>query len=383
MFLDVGEQFRRLYRRPGSGGGALTVLLGGEPVVDVWAGTRDLDGDLPWERDTMALSFSTTKGVSATVLHRLVDRGLLDVRAPVADYWPAFGANGKQDITVTDLLTHRAGLHDVRHLIDDPTDVLDHLRMERLLAEAEPTIEPGTQSAYHGFTFGWLASGLARAITGEDMRDLFRSELAEPLGVDGLHLGVAEDDEATAARVAPLHDHGLSLASLLGSPLNLVPFVGRVADSLYVERFDQLLAEPEHPALHAQMPAVNGCFTARSLATLYATLAAGGTLHGVRLLDAATVQQAVRPVVRGRDAVLGIPMYWRLGYHAAFTAGRASRTAFGHYGYGGSGAWGDTMAGLAVGFVTNRLGSGTTPIADSRLLRLNSSITSAATRLAA
>ena len=382
-FLDVGEQFRRLFRRPGSGGGALTVLLDGEPVVDVWAGTRDLDGELPWERDTMALSFSTTKGVTATVLHRLVDRGLLDARAPVAEYWPEFAANGKQDVTVTDLLTHRAGLHDVRHLINDPTDVLDHLLMERLLAEAAPTIEPGTQSAYHGFTFGWLASGLARAVTGSDMRELFRSELAEPLGLTGLHLGVAEDDGDTLARVAPLHDRGLSLASLLGSPLSIVPFVGRVADALYVEAFDELLTGPEQPALHAQMPAVNGCFTARSLATLYATLAAGGTLHGVRLLDAATVQQAVRRVVRGRDAVLGIPMHWRLGYHQAFTAGRGSRTAFGHYGYGGSGAWGDTMAGLAVAFVTNRLGSGTTPIGDSRLLRLNNAITNAATRAAA
>ncbi len=382
-FLDVAEQFRRLFRRPGSGGGALTVLLDGEPVVDVWAGTRDLDGDEPWQRDTMALSFSTTKGVAATVLHRLADRGLLDVHAPVAEYWPAFAANGKQDVTVTDLLTHRAGLHDVRHLVNRPTDVLDHHLMEELLAAAAPSMTPGRHSAYHGFTFGWLASGLARAVTGQDMRDLFRTELAEPLGLDGLHLGVAEDDEATDARVAALHDHGLGLASLLGSRLSLVPAVGRVADALYVEDFDQLLAEPARPAVHAQMPAVNGCFTARSLATLYATLANGGSLHGVRLLDAATVQRAVRRVVKDRDAVLGIRMHWRLGYHQAFTATGASRTAFGHYGYGGSGAWADPMSGLAVAFVTNRLGSGTTPIADSRLLRLNGRIHEAVGRLAA
>lgn len=382
-FLDVAEQFRRLFRRPGSGGGALAVMLDGEPVVDVWAGTRDLDGTQPWERDTMALSFSTTKGVAATVVHRLVDRGLIDVQAPVAEYWPDFAANGKQDVTVTELLTHRAGLHDVRHLVNRPTDVLDHHLMEELLAAAAPTIEPGTQSAYHGFTFGWLASGLARAVTGRDMRDLFRTELAEPLGLDGLHLGVAPDDVATDARVAQLHDHGLGLASLLGSPLSLVPAVGRVADALYVEDFDELLVEPERPAVHAQMPAVNGCFTARSLARLYATLANGGTLDGVRLLDAATVQRALRRVVKGRDAVLGIRMHWRLGYHQAFTTTGGSRTAFGHYGYGGSGAWADPMSGLAVAFVTNRLGSGTTPIADSRLLRLNGRIHDAVGRLAA
>lgn len=328
----------------------------------------------------MALSFSTTKGVTATVIHRLVDRGLLDPAAPVASYWEAFAANGKQSITVAELLSHRAGLYDVRHLVSDPADVLKHQVMEQLLAAAAPTEVPGSHSGYHGFTFGWLASGLARAVTGKDMRELFRTEVAEPLGLDGCVLGVDPSDEATEARVAHLHDHGLGLASLLGSPINALPFINRVADALYVEDFDQFLAEPEHPALYAQMPAVNGCFTARSLATMYATLGNGGTLDDARLLDPATVEQAIRPVVRDRDRVLGIRMRWRLGYHQAFTAGRGSRTAFGHYGYGGSGAWADPRSGLAVGFVTNRLGSGTTPIADSRLLRLNARILQAAER---
>lgn len=382
-FLDVAEQFRRLFRRPGSGGGALAVFQDGVPVVDIWAGTKDLDGEQPWQRDTMALSFSTTKGVASTVIHRLVDRGLLDLEAPVTEYWPEFGANGKQHVTVTDLLTHRAGLHDVRHLVGGRADVLSHLVMEQLLAAAKPTIEPGTQSAYHGFTFGWLVSGLARAVTGQDMRDLFRTELAEPLGLDGLSLGVADGDEVTNARVAQLHDRGLSLASLLGSPMSNLPFVGRVAEALYVEGFDELLAEPERPAVHAQMPAANGVFTARSLARLYAVLAAGGSLDGVRLLDPASVERLATRHVRDRDAVLGIKMHWRLGYHAAFTTGRGSKTAFGHYGYGGSGAWCDPRSGLAVAFVTNRLGSGTTPIADSRLLRLNARITEAVDRIAA
>lgn len=380
-FVDVAERFRRLFRRPGSGGGGLAVRVDGVPVVDVWAGTTDLAGEDPWERDTMALSFSTTKGVASTVVHRLVDRGLVDPSAPVARYWEDFAAGGKGGITVAELLSHRAGLHDVGRLIDQATDVLDHLGMEKRLAAAEPTIRPGGRPAYHGLTYGWLVSGLARAVTGLGMRELFRREVAEPLGLDGCTLGHDPDDEQTAARIAPLHGRGLSLASLLGGPAGRLPALRRVSEALYVEHFDRLLVDPPFPALHAEMPAVNGCFTARSLATLYATLAAGGSLDGVDFLRPATVRRATAPAARGRDAVLGIPMRWRLGYHQAFSAGTSPRNGFGHYGYGGSGAWADPSGRLAVGFVTNRLGSGTTPIADSRLMRLNAAILTAAARV--
>lgn len=380
-FVDVAEQFRRLYRTPRSGGGAIAISLHGEMVVDLWAGTRDLDGELPWERDTVALSFSTTKGPAATVVHRLIDRGLVDPSAPVAEYWGDFAAEDKHRITVAQLLSHRAGLHDVGRLLEDPTDVLDHHLMEKRLAAARPSVRPGRRSGYHGFTFGWLLSGLARAVTGQDMRDLFRTELAEPLGLDGLLLGHAVDDEEAAARTAQLLPTGLSLAALLGSPFGRLPGVRRVAEALFVDGFDELLVEPPYPATHAQMPAVNGLFTARSLARLYAALAAGGTLDGVQLLSPTTVRGATWQVSRGRDYVLGIPMRWRLGYHQAFVAGRSPRNAFGHYGYGGSGAWADPDAELAVAFVTNRVGSGTTPVADSRLLRLNSTILDALERV--
>lgn len=380
-FIDVAESFRRLFRRPGDGGGALAVRVRGETVLDVWAGTRDLDGAQPWERDTMALSFSTTKGVTSTVLHRLVDQGLLDVDRPVADYWEEFGANGKDRITVRHLLSHRAGLHDVGALLDHPSDVLDHLRMEKLLAGARPTVRPGRQSGYHGFTYGWLAAGLARAITGKDMRELFQQEIAEPLDLDGLVLGVAEGDEATRSRVADLHDSGLSLAALLGSPLASLPGVRRVAEALFIDGFDRMLVDPPYPALFAQMPAVNGCFSARSLATMYAALAGGGSVDGTRFLDGATVQQAASAGSRGRDYVLGLKMRWRLGYHQAFAGRSTPGSAFGHFGYGGSGAWCDPASGVAVGFVTNRLGTGTTPIADSRLIRLNAKVLGALDRL--
>ena len=133
--------------------------------------------------------------------------------------------------------------------------------------------------------------------------------------------------------------------------------------------------------LFAQMPAVNGVFTARALATMYGALANGGTVDGTELLSRRTVHEAGRVVTRDRDYILGLRMRWRLGYHQAFTGLRSPRRAFGHFGFGGSGGWADPSSGISVGFVTNRLGTATTPMADARLIRLGSLITSAATRL--
>ena len=315
------------------------------------------------------------------MIHRLADRGLIDLSAPVADHWPAFAAGGKTEITVADLLTHRTGLHDVGRLLDTPSDVLDHQLLEKRLAAATPTVRPRSRSGYHGFTFGWLASGLARAVTGSDMRDLFRDEIAAPLGLDGLRLGIDPTDDEALARAATLLPTGLSLVGMLGGPAGQLPGVRRVREALYVERFDMLLTEPPMPVVGAQMPAVNGFFTARDLATMYAALAAGGSLDGVRLLGPAALARATSRVGRGRDYVLGIPMGWRLGYHQPMVAGRSPQRAFGHYGYGGSGAWADPDRQLAVAFVTNRVGSGTTPIADSRLIRLNGRILDAVARV--
>ena len=157
------------------GGGALAVYLDGEPVVDIWTGWSDRRGNRHWNADTGAMVFSATKGVAATVIHRLADRGLIDYDAPVAEYWPEFGANGKSAITVRDALRHRAGLSQLNGVTK--ADMLDHLAMEERLAAAPLSWLHG-KPAYHAFTFGWLSSGLARAITGVGMRELIRPEVA-------------------------------------------------------------------------------------------------------------------------------------------------------------------------------------------------------------
>src|SRR5262245_53819355 len=185
-FAKAVHAFAKLFGAPRMGGGALAVYIAGRKVVDVWTGWADRDGTQQWAADTGALAFSATKGLTSTVIHRLADRGLLSYDTPVAQYWPEFGANGKSALTVRDVMAHRAGLS---RLKDVPArGFLDARAMEERLAAA-PVDRLIGHSAYHALTYGWLMSGLARAVTGKSMRELFGSELAEPLDTDGVHLG--------------------------------------------------------------------------------------------------------------------------------------------------------------------------------------------------
>ena len=148
-FAPVTEKVQQLMaKKSAEGGMAVAVYHHGELVVDAWTGVRSAAGD-PWERDTMSMSFSTTKGVVATIVQRLVDQGLLDYDAPVATYWPEFAAAGKDTITLRHLLTHQAALHDVRAIAGSAEDLIDWQHMTKLLAEAEPKWEIGTRSSYH------------------------------------------------------------------------------------------------------------------------------------------------------------------------------------------------------------------------------------------
>jgi CubicO group peptidase (beta-lactamase class C family) len=363
-FEPVARAFGRIVGRR-EGGGALTVRMRGETVVDLVTGYADGAGTRPWTPDTLAISFSTTKGVASTVVHRLADRGELAYDEPVATYWPEFAAGGKERVTVRHLLTHRAGLHSVRAVAKRAEDLLDHVAMEEKLA-ARVVRAPTERSAYHAITYGWLVAGLARRLTGHGLADLARIEVTEPLGITGLHIGVP--DEAREFVAEPV---GSGLRQF-GSTADFTrPLWGRyrvsrtTIDALHVPGFHRLFEGSDPPIWHTEMPAVNGVISARALADMYAPLANGGAgfLARDRVHDLGRVQ------VRNRDAVLGVQMRWRLGYHQAFGSG--GYMAFGHYGYGGSGGWADPQTGLSAGFVTNRIGSLTTPLGDLNLFRLN------------
>jgi CubicO group peptidase (beta-lactamase class C family) len=334
------------------GGGALAVYLDGQPVVDVWTGRADRAGRIPWTADTAPMVFSATKGLASTVIHRLADRGLIDYDAPVAEYWPEFGANGKSEMTVRTVMRHEAGLSGLRGASQE--DLLDHVKMEERLAAASPGRLLG-KPAYHAMTYGWLMSGLARAVTGKGMRTLIREELAEPLGTDGMHLGRPPADAPTrvAQIITPQHivgnrlvkDVTYKVASELASLSGLyraIYFKGVMA-----------AVQGEIPLLDTEMPAANGVCTARALARMYGAIANGGEIDGRRFLSRGIVAGLTGTPNRRLDRNIFVPLSFHMGYHSVPMPGKPG--GFGHVGMGGSFGWADPSSGLAFSFVHNRL----------------------------
>jgi CubicO group peptidase (beta-lactamase class C family) len=373
-FWLVARALDQQVRRSG-GGAAVCVYHRGRKVVDLWAGERDGAGQ-PWASDTMAMSFSTTKGVVSTALHVLADRGEFAFEDRVAKFWPEFAQCGKASITVRDVLSHRAGLPQIRPLLDRAERILDWEYMTEALAEAPPQLAPGGACAYHAFTFGWLAGEILQRVSGQPLGEAVRSLLAEPLGLDGCYIGApAEAKLRAAALLRPRRGPVVGLIAskrLMGGLDRVYRAVGIPISPLLIQSAllpgdgDDLFFDPR--ILDTPIPAANGLFTARSLARIYAMLAEGGTLDGVRLLSRRSVTRASQVQTRERDRVLLLPMHWRLGYHSAFTTRGRVQTGFGHFGYGGSGAWCDPEQRLAMAMVTNQVAGG--PFGDVRIARL-------------
>ncbi len=374
-FEDVARVFRRQLRRT-TGGAALAIYHRGELVVDLWGGRRT--DDEPWQRDTLAMCFSTTKGIVSTALHVLADRGQIDYDAPVASYWPEFAQHGKAGITVRHVLTHSAGLHRMRTLVDGAHRMLDWDYMVGALERAVPAYEPGSKHGYHALTYGWLVGELIRRVSGRPVAQFITEELARPLGLNGLFVGCPPDQRGRVAPLAPMaaplgRRLGLQPGAVMGGPVGRVPaLVGlpvsprRFVNAMLPRGIEDVLWGPE--VMDAAVPAANGFLTAQSLAKLYAMLAGGGQIGGVRLLSPATVKRISVVESHGPDLVLVLPMSWRLGYHSAFTTRGTVPGAFGHFGFGGSGGWADPNQNLALAMVCNR--GGGTPIGDARLAAL-------------
>ncbi|WP_067574274.1 serine hydrolase domain-containing protein [Nocardia acidivorans] len=373
-FTGPVRAFARLFARYVRTGGALSVHLRGEPVMRIWTGTADAAGEIPWTQETSALTFSTTKGITSMVVHRLADRGLLDYDAPVAEYWPEFTAGGKHSITVRDLLAHRAGLSDLRRVLEEPGDVLDHVLMEHRMAAATPDWTRGLP-IYHAVTFGWLLGGLCRAVTGQTMAELYRTELAEPLGITGLSLGRPADDALVADLVGPSLD---LTGTRLGKPITAaavrVPFVGKVISSMHFTEGERALSGPVPKLSYSENGAATGVFTAEAIASVYSVLANDGSRGNTRLLSPATSRALIRSTNTSPDP--NRLTFWHLGYHPFPTVG--APRALGHMGLGGSGGWADPDSGLSVGFVHNRLDLVRLPLDMTLMSLLLPSITSAA-----
>jgi CubicO group peptidase (beta-lactamase class C family) len=326
------------------------VFIDGRPVVDVWTGWSDRAGEEAWTADTGAMVFSATKGVAAAVVHRLVDRGLLSYDEPVATYWPEFGANGKADITVRDVLRHRSGLSHLKGVRSE--ELLDHELMEQRLAAATVDRLRGWP-AYHALTYGWLLSGLTRAVTGKGMRQLIREEVARPLDTDGLHLGRPPADAPTRAAqiLAPQNSRVNPVFDFVAPKVAGLPLSGAFGAMFFpgIKSFVQ----GDIPFLDGEVPAANGVVTARGLAKMYAAIANEGSIDGTQFLSAELVRGLVGNPRPWPDLNIVVPMPFHLGYHESPIPGLLK--GFGHMGLGGTLGWADPASGSAYAFVHNRL----------------------------
>lgn len=352
-FSSVREAFAKNFEGGLEVGASFAATLDGKFVVDIWAGYADAAQTRPWQRDTIVNVFSTTKPMTALCALMLVDRGLLDLDAPVARYWPEFAQAGKESIPVRYLLSHQAGLA----AIDEPLPqeaLFDWDRTVVALAAQKPLWDPGTQSGYHVLTFGWLVGEVVRRITGKSLGTFFREEVATPLNAD-FHIGLAEEHEPRVARIIPPESPPFEPGSLLEKA------------STNPRGYTPDLANTNSRAWRAaEIPASNGHGNARSVARVMAVLACGGELEEVRLLTLSTIEKAIEEQYYGTDVVLGLPIRWGLGF--ALTSnempmGPNPRT-FGWGGWGGSLALVDLDARLSFSYVMNKLG----PLEDTRAI---------------
>ncbi len=353
-FGAVREAFEENFGARDELGAAVTVLLGGETVVDLWGGWADEARTRRWERETLVNVWSTTKGATALCAHVLADRGLLDLDAPVAGYWPEFAAAGKGGVLVRHLLSHRAGLAGLRepHTIEDLYDW--DLTCARLAA-MEPWWEPGTRSGYHAMTYGFLVGEVVRRITGQLPGAFLRQEVTGPLGID-FTIGLPEEEAGRAAEV--VHPRAASTSEQAAvfaqmEPVALAALINPVVGAVHANT----------PAWRAaEIPAANGHGTARGVAALYGILAGGGEFAERRILSPEAAERVREGQGSCRDLVLGAGFkndtevalgLWLSGENGSY--GPNAR-AYGHDGFGGSCGLADPDAGLGMGYVMNRMG---------------------------
>jgi CubicO group peptidase (beta-lactamase class C family) len=360
-FAGVRAEFARNFAARNEVGASVCVTVDGETVVDLWGGVADPATGRAWERDTIGVVWSCTKGATALCAHVLVSRGEIGLDVPVAEYWPEFAKQGKDAITVRMLLAHQAGLAAFREPIPDDGYCDWDLVVDRLAAQ-EPLWQPGARHGYHALTFGHLVGEVVRRVSGQSLGTFFRTEIAEPLGLD-FWIGLPEEHEG---RVAP------TIAAVPGPDDPLPSFYQvaltdptSIAHKVLVHSGALLLPGfVDERATHAaEIPSANGVTNARALAGMYAALANPdrGIVDDEAIATMGTVASAT-----SLDATMLVPTRFALGFVKSMDnrhldgADRdgvvLSERAFGHVGMGGSLGFADPGARLSFGYTMNRQG---------------------------
>lgn len=368
-FEELAEVFEHNFELHDEVGAGFSLYVDGDEVVDLTGGVADSEGR-PYDENTLQLVFSTTKGITAMCAHLLVQRGELDLDAPVAKYWPEFADQGKADIPVRWLLCHRSGLIDTDRSLSIE-EALDWETVTSALAASKPAWEPGTMHGYHAVTFGWLVGEVVRRVSGVSIGAFVQREFSEPLDAE-FWIGLPDAEQHRVAPLVPMTAiAGMEIPMMAAeegsgddaTPAGLIEMLdmllgpGNLAGKALSAPGGALAAEQvwnEPRVRSAQIPAANGVTNAASLARIYA--ATVSKVDGHQILDDATVRTAVEPQVNGPDAVLMFPIPFALGFMAhsdmsPFLGGRS----FGHYGAGGSVGFADPDRRVAGGYVMNKM----------------------------
>jgi CubicO group peptidase (beta-lactamase class C family) len=329
---------------------SLVVDVDGRTVADVHGGFADAARTRPWEADTIVNVWSTTKTVTSLAMLMLADRGLVDVDAPVARYWPEFAAHGKEGVLVRHVMSHTSGVA----AWNSPfafSDLYDLERSTAALAAQAPWWEPGTASGYHALNFGHLLGEIIRRVTGKSLRRFVDEEIAGPLGAD-FQIGARPADWGRCAEIIPPPPLPFDLASLDPDSVLVKVATGPVADPT---------APNTAPWRQAEIGAANGHGNARSVARILSVLALGGTADGVRLLSPATIELIFREQSHGTDLFLGVPMRFGIGYGLPEPTGvpfvPEGRVCF-WGGWGGSLIIADTDRRTTISYMMNQMQPG-------------------------
>jgi CubicO group peptidase (beta-lactamase class C family) len=291
--LDSGEEL----------GASLVLDIDGDLVIDLFGGFRDEARTVPWTQDTITNVWSSTKTVTSLAALMLVDRGLLDVDAPVAAYWPEFGAAGKQDILVRHLMSHASGVS----ALDQPAvaeDLYDWDKATSRMAAQAPWWEPGTASGYHALNYGHLVGEVVRRVSGKTLKQFVADEIAGPLDAD-FQIGAAEEDWDRIADVVPPPPLPFDFAALPQDSPTVRTLTGPLVEA-------QVANTPGWR--RADIGGANGHGNARSVARIMSVVARGGEIDGVRLLGPQTIDLIFHEQQSGPDLVLGVPLRFGIGY---------------------------------------------------------------------
>ncbi len=341
-FEHVRDVFADNWRQYDEIGAGFALRIGGERVIDIHAGWADRKKTTAWTDQTLIPVYSTGKAIAALVIAKLVDRGLLDYDAPVADYWPEFAGGGKSAVTVAQALSHQSGLSGISEPMD-AGDWFDAGLIEDKLARQRPLWPLGEGSGYHPVTFGFIADALARRTDGRSIGAILREEICGPKGID-FHVGLPESEHARTAEHA------------MPSQMPDLGDVNPVRELAFLKAWSSPGRRGAREWRMAEFPAANAHATAGALARLMSIYAMGGELDGHRFISDATLEALVEERVAGEDKVLPFDLSWAAGVMRNTRAqlyGPVAETV-GHSGWGGSCAFADPVNRLSGAYVMNR-----------------------------